>query len=61
MSPRSDWLSIKEYATLYNVHPNTVAKWMEAGLLIFWKGPKMVRIKRQSPFELRPGGVQPTS
>jgi excisionase family DNA binding protein len=61
MSPRSDWVSIKEYATLYNVHPNTVAKWIQAGLLIAWKARRTVRIKRQPPLEHRPGGIQPTS
>lgn len=58
---RADWVSIKEYATLYNVHPNTVAKWMDAGLLVYWRVHRTVRIKRQPPFDCRPGGVQPTS
>jgi hypothetical protein len=61
VSPRPDWVSIKEYAALYNVHPNTVAKWMDAGLLVWWRVSKTVRIKRQPPFDQRPAGVQPTS
>ena len=61
MSPRADWVSIKEYAALYNVHPNTVAKWMDAGLLVWWRVARTVRIKRQPPFDCRPSGVQPTS
>ena len=61
MSPRADWVSIKEYAALYNVHPNTVVKWMDAGLLVWWRVSRTVRIKRQPPFDQRPAGVQPTS
>lgn len=61
MTPKPDWVSIKEYAALYNVHPNTVSKWLEAGLLIHWRVSKTVRIKRQPPFTARPKGQQPTS
>ena len=58
---KPDWVSIKEYASLYNVHSNTVAKWIEAGLVIAWKAQHTVRVKRQPPFKVRPPGPQPTS
>lgn len=61
MSPKPDWVSIKEYAAIYGVHRNTVAKWLEAGLVIAWKTRRTVRVKRQPPFEQRPNGQQPTS
>lgn len=58
---KPEWLSIKGYAAHYGVHPNTVAKWIDAGLLVFWKAQRTVRIKRQPPFDSRPPGSQPTS
>lgn len=58
---KPDWVSIKEYAGIYGVHRHTVAKWIEAGLVIAWKTGKTVRIKRQPPFDKRPSGPQSTS
>mgnify|MGYP001579977547 CR=1 FL=1 len=58
---KPDWVSIKEYAAHYSLHPNTVAKWIEHGLLVAWKVRHTVRVKRQPPFDKRPPGPQPTS
>ena len=57
----ANWLSIREYAAYYNLHRNTVQKWLAAGLLVSWQTKHTVRIKRQPPFTRRPGGPQPTS
>ena len=58
---KPEWVSIQQYAEHYGLHRHTVAKWIEAGLLIAWKAKRTVRVKRQPPFAKRPSGPQPTS
>ena len=42
------FLTIKEAARIASVHPNTIRRWMETGILNRYKaGIKLVRVKRE--------------
>lgn len=52
-----EWVSITEYATLYDVSRTTVYKWVDAGLLETFQVEKTVRVRNRPP--VSPSPVQP--
>lgn len=44
-----EWLSIKDYAIRYNIHRNTVSKWIESNLLIIYRCQRTIRIQNRPP------------
>lgn len=46
---RAEWVSIKHYAELNDIHRNTVTKWIAAGLLSVYRAKRIVRVKNVPP------------
>lgn len=49
----SAWVSITHYAQIHDVTRPTVYKWLECGLLEFYRVNGVVRIKNQPPVNPR--------
>lgn len=54
MSPEPRWLSITQYAARYNVHRNTVRKWLDGGLLVTYRLEHVIRIQDAPPLGAAP-------
>lgn len=46
---RAEWVSIKTYAQLNDVHRNTVTKWITAGLVTVYRVNRIVRVRNIPP------------
>jgi hypothetical protein len=46
---RAEWVSIKNYARLNDVHRNTVTKWIAAGLVTIYRVRRIVRVRNIPP------------
>lgn len=45
----AEWVSISAYARIHQIDRVTVYKWIQAGLLVYYRVGAVVRIKNQPP------------
>lgn len=44
-----EWISVSRYATKYGISRHTLYKWMDAGVVHFYRVERVVRVRDQPP------------
>ena len=51
MSNKPEWVSVSRYCEIYDLHRNTVYKYMDCGLLETWQVGRVLRVRNRPPLE----------